>query len=277
MNIEQLRTFLEVERLRHFGRAADALCVTQAAVSARIKNLEEQVGSQLFDRTRGKDIRLTTAGHRLRRHADTIVSGWQKARQELAVRATGEQISLGGSLRLWDVLLQQWIHRVHEQYPECAITAESHTPEVLTRRLLEGALDIAMMLEPAQSEWLEIREVGRLDLELVSTTCHAGVADALRANYVYVDWGIAHSIEHARRFPDLGPPQVRVSESRMALDFIRRFGGCAFLPRNMIEQDLESKALFRVADAPKFQRKVFCTYRLKNAKAAMIKKCIRAF
>ena len=47
-----LRTFLDVCRTRHFGQAAEALQLTQAAVSARIKQLENRLGVQLFDRIR---------------------------------------------------------------------------------------------------------------------------------------------------------------------------------------------------------------------------------
>ena len=49
MDLELPRTFLEVNRTRHFGQAADALCVTQAAVSARTKQLEGLLGVSLFD------------------------------------------------------------------------------------------------------------------------------------------------------------------------------------------------------------------------------------
>lgn len=276
MNIELLRTFLEVERLRHFGNAAEGLHVTQAAVSARIKTLEEQLGAVLFDRG-GKEVQLTPAGHKLRRHADYLVSGWQRARQEVASEDSKDQVALGGSLRLWNVLLQPWLHRVHQQIPDCALTAESHTPEILTRRLLEGALDIAIMLEPAQLETLEIREIGLLHLDLISSERHADVQQALAGQYVYVDWGIAHGVEHARRFPDVAPPVMRVSQARMALDYILEFGGSAWLPRNIVEGDLAAGRLFRVPGAAGFSRSVYGVFRLRNAKTDLIERCLKAF
>ena len=61
MNLELLKTFLEVERCRHFGRAAEELHLTQAAVSARIRQLEETLGVRLFERKR-RDIQLTPPG-----------------------------------------------------------------------------------------------------------------------------------------------------------------------------------------------------------------------
>ncbi len=60
MDTELLKTFLEVSRTRHFGRAAEALYLTQSAVSFRIRQLENQLGVNLFTRHRN-NIRLTTA------------------------------------------------------------------------------------------------------------------------------------------------------------------------------------------------------------------------
>ena len=76
MDLELLRTFLEVNRTRHFGEAAEALHLTQAAVSARIKLLESTLGVRLFDRVR-RDIHLTPEGNRLVKHADLLLAGWR--------------------------------------------------------------------------------------------------------------------------------------------------------------------------------------------------------
>ena len=64
MDIELLKTFLEVKNTRHFGKAADNLYLTQAAVSARVKQLEDYFGIKLFIRSRN-NIQLTAEGERL--------------------------------------------------------------------------------------------------------------------------------------------------------------------------------------------------------------------
>lgn len=94
MDLELLRTFLEVARLRNFGRAAEALYLTQAAVSARIKLLETQLDVQLFDRYK-RDIRLTPEGNRLVRHAELLLANWRKARQDVTAGGAQSQLSLG--------------------------------------------------------------------------------------------------------------------------------------------------------------------------------------
>lgn len=58
MDVKVFRTFLELAKVRHFGRAAENLYLTQAAVSARIKQLENHFDAQLFTRDRN-NIKLT--------------------------------------------------------------------------------------------------------------------------------------------------------------------------------------------------------------------------
>ncbi|MEJ2552744.1 MAG: LysR family transcriptional regulator [Gammaproteobacteria bacterium] len=76
MDIQLPRTFLELDRCRHFGKAV--------SVSARIRLLEETLGVDLFIR-RGYEIQLTSAGERLKRHAETIVAAWQRALTDTAL------------------------------------------------------------------------------------------------------------------------------------------------------------------------------------------------
>ncbi len=276
MDLELLRTFLEVNRTRHFGEAAEALHLTQAAVSARIKLLESTLGVRLFDRLR-RDIRLTPEGNRLVRHADLLIAEWRKTRQEVTMGGAQQQLSFGGSQRLWDVLLQDWFHRLRQYLPELAIIAESHTPELLTRRLLDGVLDLAFMLEPAQLENLQIEEIGRIDLVLVASKAGASIEEALQDNYLMVDWGLAHALEHRRLFPDAHEPQIRVSHAKMALAHLLELGGFAYLPVPMVANLLQESDLHLVTDAPTINRHAYAVYPVRSAKIALIKNCLKLF
>ena len=275
MDIELLRTFLEVHQLRHFGAAAEALHLTQAAVSARIKQLESILGVQLFDRSR-REIQITPEGYRLLRYADHIIAEWRKARQDVSLGASREQLSIGGSLRLWDVFLQGWLHRLRQTRPGLAVIAESHTPELLTRRLLDGVMDVAVMLEPAQIELVQIKEVARIDLVLVASEPGLDVTQALGERYLMVDWGLAHALEHRRLFPDAPEPVVRVSNGSMALAYIRELGGAAYLPYTTVEADLSAGELFLVAEAPSITRHAYAVYLTRSTKLPLIRSALEA-
>jgi DNA-binding transcriptional LysR family regulator len=269
MDIELLRTFLEVARLRHFGQAAEALNLTQAAVSARIKNLEGQLGVSLFDRQR-REIRLTPEGNRLTRHADRLIMEWRKARQEVTAGGADLQLSVGGSLRLWDVLLQDWLLRLRRRSPAIAMIAESHTPELLIRKLLDGVLDIAFMLEPPQLDVLQIREVASIELVLVSSRRGRELDEALGEGYLMVDWGLAHALMHRRMFPDAPEPHTRLGNSHMALSYLHALGGAAYLPRSMLQERLDAGLLHRVHGAPLIRHAAHAVYRLRGPRQNLI-------
>ncbi|MGF1808122.1 LysR family transcriptional regulator, partial [Aliivibrio sifiae] len=71
MDTDLLKTFLEVTKTRHFGRAAEHLFLTQSAVSFRVRQLESQLGNPLFTRQR-HNVQLTAAGERLLPYAEAI-------------------------------------------------------------------------------------------------------------------------------------------------------------------------------------------------------------
>jgi DNA-binding transcriptional LysR family regulator len=72
MTLEQLRIFLAVADHLHFTNAADALYITQPAVSAAIQNLESEYGVKLFHRI-GRRIEITAAGKMLQIEAQKIL------------------------------------------------------------------------------------------------------------------------------------------------------------------------------------------------------------
>jgi len=274
MDLELLRTFLELNRTRHFGRAAEALHVTQAAVSNRLKSLEGQLGVILFDRSR-REMRLTPEGGRLIRHAERQIAAWRTARQDVSLAEASSQLVIGGSLRLWDVLLQRWLHDLRRSYPAMAIIAESQSPDFLTRRLIDGTLDVAIMLEPAQLDIMQIREIASLEFVCVSNSADLNIDEALERNdYVYVDWGLSYALDHRRAFPDAPESMTRVSHAKMAMEYISVVGGSAYLPRRMVEKDLQFGLLHEVHDAPVFTRHAYATFPVRSPRLDLIEKSL---
>ena len=269
-----MRTFLELHRTRHFGRSAEALNVTQAAVSSRLKALEKLLGVVLFERTR-RDMRLTPEGSRLVRHAERQIGAWRVARQDVALAETGAQLVIGGSLRVWDVLLQRWLHALRRSHREMAIIAESQSPDTLTRRLIDGTLDVAVMLEPAQLDIMHIRELARIELVCVASHPGLGIEAALQAGYVFVDWGLTFGLDHRRAFPDASEAMTRVSSAKMALEYIGSVGGSAYLPRRMVEKDVESGRLHAVDGAPVFERAAYATYPVRSPRLELIEQSLK--
>jgi len=276
MDIELLRTFLEVSRTRHFGQAAAAMSLTQAAVSARIKTLEALLGVRLFIRKK-RDIQLTPEGNRLISRADRLISEWRKIRQEISAGGASQQLSVGGSLRLWDVVLQQWLIRVRSAMPQIALIAESHTPELLTRKLLDGVLDLAFMLEPPQLEVLQIQAVGTLSLRLVSSTAGVELERALGEGYLMVDWGLTHTLQHRRLFPDAPEPQTRLASGTLSLHYLLALGGSAYLPETMVKSHIDEQRLYWVEDAPTIEHRAHAVFPVRSGRKKLIESMLEYF
>jgi DNA-binding transcriptional LysR family regulator len=260
MDIDLLRTFLEVNRTRHFGRAADNLYLSQSAISARIRHLEDQVGAALFTRDRN-DIRLTTTGKKLLPHAESIVTAWHRARQEVALGDEIEQsLAVGATPSLGDILMQDWLNSIYRQMPDVAVSADMAGPNELLRRLLDGTIDMALTFEGPQVLRLNVVELASIPLVMVSSRRNIGVQDAVKSNYVMVDWGTSFLITHAKMFTELPSPRLRFGLGRMAHEFVLKNGGSAYLAEPDILGDLEQDRLHRVVDAPVIERSAFVVY-----------------
>jgi DNA-binding transcriptional LysR family regulator len=276
VDLELLRTFLEVNRTRHFGRAAEALHLTQAAVSARIKHLEGVLDARLFDRT-GREIRLTPEGNRLKRHAELLLAEWRKARQEVTAGGAKYQLSIGGSPRLWNVMLQDWLIQLRQRNPEFALITHSLPPDALLRGLLDGVIDLAFMLDPPQLETLDAREIANLRLVLVSDRAGISIDEAVNKTFLMVDWGLAHALELQRTYPDMPEPRTRLANARMAVHYLREIGGAAYLPLPSVISAIRRGSLHRVLDAPMFERNVYAIYPVRSHKEAIIRDSLQLF
>jgi DNA-binding transcriptional LysR family regulator len=270
MDINDFRTFLEVCRTRHFGQAAKNLCVTQSTVSARIKNIEEQLGTKLFSRERN-NIQLTSSGERMRQCAEVITTSWNQARQEIgAARTSRIAFTIGGLPSLWDISLQDWLNTLVSNHQDLAIHAEIHGAETLFRRVTQTTMDIAFLFDQVNNDMLACQALSNIDLVLVTSEPELNVNDALSMHYILVDWGAAFVNLHARYFADIALPNLHVSHGRIALDYILANGGSAYLAKPMVATYLKQAELHVVADAPVIQRTAYAVYNKSSDKLELI-------
>lgn len=261
MDIVFIKTFLELSRTRHFGKTAQSLFITQSAVSSRIKHLEEQLGVKLLTRDRN-NIQLTPAGNRFQKHAEKIVTMWNQARLETALEDENMSLlSIGGVFSLWDTVLQQWLVSLKNANGDIAYRAEALGAETIVSRVLDGSLDLGFLFEFPTMDKLQVEEIGSIELVMVSNKSLKNVDEAVSSNqYILVDWGTEFSSLHARFFPDISPPTMRVNQGRIALHLILNAGGSAYLPQIFVAPYLEKGALHVVPDAATIQRKFYAIY-----------------
>ncbi|CCQ10179.1 Transcriptional regulator, LysR family [Pseudoalteromonas luteoviolacea B = ATCC 29581] len=274
MDIDLLKTFVEVVRTRHFGRAAENLYITQSAVSFRIRQLEQSLGVNLFVRQRN-NIQLTAPGERLLPHAKLILTGMQRAKVDVALANNmHKQLSLAGTPNIWDAFLQFGINHIVSAMPDVSLMAEVKAQQESTRLLLERTIDLAVLFDPPKVDELVVHPITDLAIIPVSTFPGLSKEEFFERHYVYVDWGTAFSLWHAKQFTGSTPPFFRTSTGRIAMDLILQCGGNVFMPEKLAKEYILSGQLHRVEDVSMTSREVFVAYHRDNDQKDHIEKMV---
>lgn len=264
MDTELLKTFLEVKDCRHFGKAAENLYLTQAAVSSRIRQLEQYFGVTLFNRNRN-NIQLTQAGERLVTHAQTMLTALQLSKQEVSVASEqSTQISIAGTPNTWDTFIHDAISRIYANQPQINLVAEILSREQLTRLLLERTLDVAILFDPPKAAELKIEKLHTLELVAVTTFTENAVEPSLNSRYILIDWGTSFNLWHAKQFKNMPPPAMRTSTGRIALDLMLQCGGSAYLPDIYVQPFVDNGKLKLIEGLPRFDRDIFIAFHKDN-------------
>lgn len=168
MEIAQLKAFVALADLRHFGRAADRLHITQPALTKRLKSLETIIGLQLFERSR-RGVSLTKTGEQLlasARHiveeADALIAHSRR----LADGSTG-LLEIGFGLSTIE-LAPRMVTEFRRAFPSVAVTLNDLPSSEQELRLEDQRLDLGFMRLPLSSPILKARAVAsdRLALAL---------------------------------------------------------------------------------------------------------------
>ena len=264
MDIELIKTFLEVKDCRHFGKASENLYLTQAAVSTRVRQLERYFGVTLFHRTRN-NIQLTSAGERLVPHAENMLNTLRMAKQDVALASEQvTQISIAGTPNTWDIYIHDAISKIYTDQPHISLIAEILSREQLTRQLLERTLDFAILFDPPKVDELKIESLHMFKLIPVTTFANKITTAAEVQRYIMIDWGTSFINWHAKEIKDISIPAIRTSTARIALDLMLQCGGSAYLPDMLVKPFIEQGKLYEIQTLPLFEREVFSAFHKEN-------------
>ena len=260
MDTELLKTFLEVDKTRHFGRAADNLYLTHAAVGARIRQLENLVGTPVFNRQRN-NVSLTPAGERLKPYAQEIIDSWNRALQESSL-ATGHsrQLTVGGTPNIWQTVLKGALSVLHQKLGEVNFRAECHSSEFLTAQLLGRQIDILVLFDPLKLDGVIRKKVGEMQLILVSSMPELTAQMAFSNQYVQINWGVNFDLQHSRLPHRPHRPVLLSSTCDIGLDYLLQNEGTAYLPESVAGDYLDRDILYRVADAIPLSQDIYITF-----------------
>ncbi|MDP2561390.1 LysR family transcriptional regulator [Psychrobium sp. 1_MG-2023] len=265
MDIRVFKTFIEVAENKHFGRAAETLYITPAAVSARIKQLEEFYATQLIIREKN-NLRLTPSGEALLSHAHLMISQMEQSKVALSI-ANQQKISfnIAATPNVWDAFFSNRIHDAIELFDNVSLSTEISVREAIQRKLDDRSLDVGLLMDPIKDNEFTNELIGHFDLSLIGS--HANY-DRDVEDYILVDWGITFQKEHALHHKVI--PSFKTSTAMIALEVILSKGGFAYLPTELITDHLTSQELFEIEAPVQIKRPIFMVYRNNNATNELI-------
>lgn len=173
----QLRIFLEVGRRLNFTRAAEGLYLTQPAVSAQVRKLEQTAGGPLFEQL-GKKVALTPAGEVLYRYAERILALEDELRSALADTHTVCEgpLAIGASTTIGVCILPSLLQRFLARNPRVTTQLYIGNVREVVQQVLSGHLDLALTAGEYQEERVESQPFMEDELLLVVAPGHRWVS-----------------------------------------------------------------------------------------------------
>ena len=246
MELTDLVTFSTVARLGGITRAADELNTVQSNVTQRVKALEAEIGTALFER-HSRGMTLTGAGRRLLPYAQRMAALSREA--VLAARDDGEPkgpLSIGSMETTAAVRLPALLAEFHRRYPAVRLTLRTAPTADLVAAVLDGTLDGAFVAGPIEHAELSGITAFREELVLVTAQRWSSLA-ALRAGTpesgptaLVFRTGCTYRQRLEQVFSEFGWP----SAARFELGTLDGMIGCVaadmgvtLLPRAVVERD----------------------------------------
>lgn len=172
MDLRHLVTFCAVVDRGSFSGAAEDLGISQPAVSAQIRSLEERLGHRLLDRS-GR-VTLTEGGQVLEAYARRIIAlevDLERAMGEVGDRIAGRLV-VGSSTGPGEILLPRLLADFRSEHPDVTVSLVVHDTQTICDRVLDGELEVGIVGAARPQRGLEFTPFLRDDLVLIARPDH---------------------------------------------------------------------------------------------------------
>jgi DNA-binding transcriptional LysR family regulator len=242
MDLSALRIFKAVAEEGSVTKAAARMHRVQSNVSARLAQLEENLGVPLFHRS-GRRLVISAEGARLLAYADRLLQLADEA--EAAVRNEGQpggKLLLGSMETTAAARLPAILARYHQRYPQVEMLLDTGPTDYLLREVLEHRLDAALVAAPVNHAELARTPVFEEELQLLTAKPHAPVhhpGDVKKTTLLVFRSGCSYRKRLEQWLADGGITPARTLEFgtfEAILGCVAAGMGVAMMPRSIIEQ-----------------------------------------
>ncbi|KKC27018.1 LysR family transcriptional regulator [Sphingomonas sp. SRS2] len=246
-----IETLLWISRLGTFAAAAERLNTTQPAVSARIRELENQIGFPLFQRA-GRNMALTIRGRQFVEECEPL---WTSI--EAMLLQSGQFAGASGTVRIGAgeiaaaTCLPPFLSVLKTTLPRARLEIEIDLSQSLLQKLLNAGSDLIIVAGQVASPQVETAPIGSVDLIwIASPMLAAEIGEDVCAAPMWLLH--RHSPIHGLALAELGdgaPPEAMINSCnnvRALIDIVLRDGGVSFVPEVMVRDHIASEALVRL-------------------------------
>lgn len=282
MDLDQLHTFLEIVRLKSFSKAAQTCYRTQPAISAQVRQLEQELNTPLFERF-GSRISLTTAGKIFCQYAEQILGLRRQAQDAIneLERAPRGELVIAANEATCIYVLPRVFSEFKKQFPNVQLLVERSYGTRIVEALLENVADFGITQLPIQERKVQVVKIHSDEIKVIVPPEHPLAGRRSVSAVELVDYPLLlpkYGTTRARlnEWLELVEDAIQVSMELDSTEMVKRFViaglGVSFLAVSHCLEDIAAGRLRALALAPEpMMRRIGLVYRKDKAlsKAAL--------
>ncbi len=174
MDFDQLHTFLEIVRLKSFSKAAQTCYRTQPAISAQIRQLEQELKTELFERF-GSRISLTTAGRVFAGFAEQILDLRRRAQDEIneLERVPRGELVIAANEATCIYVLPQVFSEYKKQFPGVQLQVDRSYGSRVVEAVMENIADFGLTQLPVQEKRVQVVNIYKDEIKVIAPAKHS--------------------------------------------------------------------------------------------------------
>ena len=173
MDLDQLHTFLEIVRLKSFSKAAQTCFRTQPAISAQVRQLEQELGTALFERL-GTKISLTTAGKIFAEYAEQILDLRRRAQDSIneLERVPRGELVIAANEATCIYVLPRVFSEYMKNFPNVQLSVERSYGARVVEAVMDNLADFGITQLPIQERKVQVVEIHSDEIMLLLPAKH---------------------------------------------------------------------------------------------------------
>ena len=174
MDFDQLHTFLEIVRLKSFSKAAQTCYRTQPAISAQVRQLEQELRTELFERF-GSRISLTTAGTIFAGYAEQMLDLRRRAQDSIAELETNPrgELVIAANEATCIYVLPAVFSEYRQLFPAVRLEVNRSFGSHVVESVMDNSADFGLTQLPVEEKRLQVVDIHRDEIRLIVPAGHA--------------------------------------------------------------------------------------------------------